>query len=98
VSIEDLLIEPAIPWNPASPSFDEGPTFGARARKLRPYGIVGPLGGGGMGEVFRGKDTRLGRDVAVEVLAQHLSSNAEICARFEQEPRTAPSSSRPGAG
>jgi len=56
--------------------------------RLGPYEIVAPLGAGGMGEVFRATDTRLGRDVAVKVLPQHLSANTEVRARFEREART----------
>ncbi len=56
--------------------------------RLGPYEIVAPLGSGGMGEVYRAKDTRLGRDVAVKVLPQHLSENAEVRARFEREAKT----------
>src|SRR5512135_1368454 len=56
--------------------------------RLGPYEIASPLGAGGMGEVYRAKDTRLGRDVAVKVLPQHLSANPEIRARFEREART----------
>jgi len=55
---------------------------------LGPYEIVAPLGAGGMGEVYRARDTRLGRDVAIKVLPQHLSSNPEIRARFEREAKT----------
>src|SRR5262245_62004409 len=62
-------------------------SLAARTR-LGPYEIVAPLGAGGMGEVYRAKDTRLGRDVAVKVLPQHLSSNPEIRARFEREAKT----------
>ena len=45
----------------------------APGTRLGPYEIVSPLGAGGMGEVYRAKDTRLGREVAIKVLPQHLS-------------------------
>jgi serine/threonine protein kinase len=54
---------------------------------LGPYEIVAPLGAGGMGEVYRARDTRLGRDVAVKVLPQRMSESAEARARFEREAR-----------
>ncbi len=63
--------------------------------RLGPYEVVAPLGAGGMGEVYRAKDTRLGRDVAVKVLPQHLSSNPEIRARFEREAKTVSSLNHP---
>lgn len=56
--------------------------------RLGPYEIVAPLGAGGMGEVYRAKDPRLGRDVAIKVLPHHLSQNAEVRARFEREARS----------
>ena len=56
--------------------------------RLGPYEIVGPLGAGGMGEVYRARDTRLGREVAIKVLPQHLSESSEVRARFEREART----------
>ena len=55
--------------------------------KLGPYEIQSPLGTGGMGEVYRARDTRLGRDVAVKVLPTHLSSDPDLRARFEREAR-----------
>ncbi|HEU4928664.1 MAG TPA: serine/threonine-protein kinase, partial [Candidatus Krumholzibacteria bacterium] len=63
--------------------------------KLGPYEILAPLGSGGMGEVYRARDTRLGRDVAVKVLPQHLSSNAEVRARVEREAKTVSSLNHP---
>jgi len=63
--------------------------------RLGPYEIVAPLGAGGMGEVFRATDTRLGREVAVKVLPQHLSANPEVRARFEREARTISSLNHP---
>src|SRR5690242_1064016 len=56
--------------------------------KLGPYELIAPLGAGGMGEVYRAHDTRLGRDVAVKVLPQHLSSDATLKARLEREARS----------
>jgi len=56
--------------------------------KLGPYEIVSPLGAGGMGEVYRARDTRLGRDVAIKVLPAYLSCTLELKARFEREART----------
>ncbi len=55
--------------------------------KLGPYEIVAPLGAGGMGEVYRARDTRLGRDVAVKVLPGGFAADAERLRRFEQEAR-----------
>ena len=53
--------------------------------KLGPYEIQSPLGAGGMGEVYRAVDARLGRDVAVKILPAHLSSDADAKQRFERE-------------
>src|SRR5499427_4016690 len=60
----------------------------AAGTKLGPYEIVAPIGAGGMGEVYRAKDTRLDRTVAVKVLPQHLSASPEIRQRFEREAKT----------
>jgi Tol biopolymer transport system component len=55
--------------------------------KLGPYEITAPLGAGGMGEVYRARDTRLDRSVAIKVLPAHLSSDPDLRARFEREAR-----------
>ena len=55
--------------------------------KLGPYEIVASLGAGGMGEVYRARDTRLDRQVAIKVLATHLSSSPELKPRLEREAR-----------
>jgi Tol biopolymer transport system component len=67
----------------------------AAGTRLGPYEIVAPLGAGGMGEVYRARDPRLGRDVAVKVLPQHLSSSSEVRTRFEREARTVSSLNHP---
>jgi Tol biopolymer transport system component len=56
--------------------------------KLGPYEILAPLGAGGMGEVYRARDTRLNRDVAIKVLPEALAHDADRLRRFEQEART----------
>jgi eukaryotic-like serine/threonine-protein kinase len=55
--------------------------------RLGPYEILSPLGAGGMGEVYRAKDTRLDRTVAIKVLPSHLSSDAQLKQRMEREAR-----------
>jgi serine/threonine protein kinase len=64
-------------------------------RKLGPYEVVAPLGAGGMGEVYRAHDARLGRDVAIKVLPAHLMDNPEVRARFEREARSVSSLNHP---
>src|SRR5579872_3698517 len=63
--------------------------------KLGPYEIQSPLGAGGMGEVYRARDTRLDRSVAVKILPAHLSEKAEFAERFEREARTISSLNHP---
>src|SRR3954471_13313746 len=53
--------------------------------RLGVYEVISPLGSGGMGEVYRARDTRLGRDVAVKLLSPAFSQNPERLARFERE-------------
>ena len=54
--------------------------------RLGPYEIQSSLGAGGMGEVYRARDTRLDRTVAVKILPQYLSEKAEARERFDREP------------
>jgi serine/threonine protein kinase/Tol biopolymer transport system component len=63
--------------------------------RLGPYELLAPVGAGGMGEVYRAKDTRLDRTVAVKVLPSHLSSSAESRQRFEREAKTISQLSHP---
>jgi serine/threonine protein kinase len=59
----------------------------AAGTTLGPYQIVAPIGAGGMGEVYRARDTKLGREVAIKVLPPALSNHADRLARFEREAR-----------
>src|SRR5438093_2135854 len=61
----------------------------AAGTKLGPYEILAPLGAGGMGEVYRARDSRLGRDVALKVLPESFSKDPDRLRRFEQEARAA---------
>jgi eukaryotic-like serine/threonine-protein kinase len=63
--------------------------------QLGPYEIVAPLGAGGMGEVYRARDIRLDRSVAVKVLPAEFASHPEWRARFEREAKTISSLSHP---
>ena len=74
--------------------------------RLGPYEILAPLGAGGMGEVYRARDTKLGREVAIKILPQIFTSDPERLARFEREAQilaalnrndwTSPTASYPG--
>jgi serine/threonine protein kinase len=67
-------------------------TLGTR---LGPYEIISPLGRGGMGEVYRARDPRLSREVAIKVLPATASGNAVSLRRFEQEARAAAALNHP---
>ena len=69
-------------------------TLAAGAR-LGPYEILSPLGAGGMGEVYKARDTRLERTVAVKVLPSHMSASPEVRQRFEREAKTISQLSHP---
>jgi serine/threonine protein kinase len=56
-------------------------------RRLGPYEVVAKLGEGGMGEVYKGQNTRLGRDVALKVLPTALAADPEFRERFDREAR-----------
>lgn len=63
--------------------------------KLGPYEIVAPLGAGGMGEVYRARDSKLNRDVALKVLPAAMANDAERMARFEREAQVLASLNHP---
>ena len=67
----------------------------ASGTKLGPYEIQSPLGAGGMGEVYRARDTRLDRTVAIKILPSHLSGNPEAKQRFDREARAISSLNHP---
>src|SRR2546426_2515872 len=75
-------------YNPGSMPLSSG-------TRLGPYEILNPLGAGGMGEVYRARDTRLGRDVAIKILPPHLSESTEARQRFEREARSLSSLNHP---
>ncbi len=62
---------------------------------LGPYEILSPIGAGGMGEVYRGRDTRLDRTVAIKVLPEHVAADPDLKQRFEREAKTISSLNHP---
>ena len=64
-------------------------------RRLGPYEILSPLGAGGMGEVYRARHSKLGRDIAIKVLPDEMASDPERLQRFEREARAPPPSTIP---
>src|SRR4051794_18060617 len=63
--------------------------------RLAQYEILSPLGSGGMGDVYRARDLRLARDVAIKVMAEHIASDPEMRQRFETEARAVAALSHP---
>ena len=83
----DYLEKPALELT--AEALAEGRARSMLGRVLGPFQIVAFLGGGGMGEVYRARDSRIGRDVAVKVLAPAITANPERLQLFEQEARAA---------
>jgi eukaryotic-like serine/threonine-protein kinase len=99
-------VESLLSSHDAAPSeFLETPAPGAprsgsrppvsRGTRLGPYEVEAPLGAGGMGEVYRAKDSRLGREVAIKVLPVEVSADADRVKRFEKEARSASALNHP---
>ncbi len=74
------------------------PMSWTRGIRLGPYEILSVIGAGGMGEVYRARDTKLGRDVAIKIMPASLASDAERRARFEREARVLASVNHPNIG
>src|SRR6478735_5754192 len=65
---------------------------------LGPYEVLAPIGAGGMGEVYRARDTRLGREVAIKILPREFTAHPDRLARFEREARVLASLNHPHIG
>src|SRR6202162_4185589 len=68
----------------------------AIGRRLGPYEVLSPLGAGGMGEVYRARDARLDRDVALKVLPEEFFEDRDRVARFEREAKSLAALNHPG--
>src|SRR5512133_331171 len=82
------MSQPHTPGLPSSSALAPGTRFGA-------YEIIERLGAGGMGEVYRARDTRLGREVAIKTITLGRGSHSDAVQRFEQEARAASSLNHP---
>ncbi len=101
-------VESLLEFESASSRFLERPAGGAAAeatgvtsmidRQIGPYTIVAPLGAGGMGEVYRARDSKLGRDVAIKILPPHFTDDPERRARFAREARVLATLNHPHIG
>ena len=67
----------------------------AKGTRIGSYEVIAPLGAGGMGEVYRARDSRLNRDVAVKIVPPSVAGNPEALARFERESRAVAALSHP---
>jgi serine/threonine protein kinase/TolB-like protein/tetratricopeptide (TPR) repeat protein len=101
-----LEVESLLSYEVAAASFLETPAADAAARgstemigrQLGPYRILAPLGAGGMGEVYRARDSKLGRDVAIKVLPSHFTADPERRSRFAREARLLATLNHPHIG
>jgi serine/threonine protein kinase/Tol biopolymer transport system component len=101
-------VQSLLEFEPASARLLERPAVAVAAgatsatsmidRQLGPYTIVAPLGAGGMGEVYRARDSRLGRDVAIKILPAHFTADSERRARFAREARLLATLNHPHIG
>ena len=86
-----LQVRDSFPWD-----YNDAQRMGLTSgTKLGPYEIVSPLGAGGMGEVYRARDAKLGREVALKVLPEALARDAERTGRFEREAKVLASLNHP---
>jgi serine/threonine protein kinase len=101
-------VESLLAFEPASAGLLERPAVAVAAvatgagsmidRRVGPYTIVAPLGAGGMGEVYRARDSKLGRDVAIKILPSHFTADPERRSRFAREARVLATLNHPHIG
>src|SRR5262249_40815235 len=80
---------------PANEKADGGGSLLPSGTRIGQYKILAPLGAGGMGQVYRARDARLSRDVALKILSPGLAGDPALCARFESEARIVGSLNHP---
>ena len=93
----DVLLQSLDRMVPSRPTYDAD-SASQTGRHLSQYEVLERLGGGGMGEVYKAHDTKLGRTVALKFLTPYLSHNTEAKARFVQEARAASALDHPNIG
>jgi eukaryotic-like serine/threonine-protein kinase len=103
VEVESLLAHEGSPPSSSTPavalaSTTKSATASLIGRQIGPYGIQAPLGAGGMGEVYRARDTKLGRDVALKILPPIFTTDSDRLVRFEREARVLAALNHPHIG